>query len=671
MLLVCAAFGAARAQDEDPPGRLARLSDAEVAVSLQPAGLREWTAAELNRPLTSGDTLWSDRNSRAELDLGDAAIRLGSYTGFSFLNLDDARAQMQVTAGTLIVRVRDMQPNQSYEVDTPNLALSLRQPGEYRLDVSEAGDATVVKVGEGAAQAFAAGQTIAIVAQQSVTFSRAQSPGYASLGAPDDLDAWSSARDLQAEDAVSSEYVASDVPGTQDLDNNGVWQDTPEYGYVWMPTAVVAGWAPYRSGHWTWVAPWGWTWVDAAPWGYAPFHYGRWVQCNNSWCWVPGPHSGRPLYAPALVAWVDGAAAPVPAVSGSSVGWFPLAPREMYVPGYQASAAYLRKVNVTDTKRVSSAHITGIHSHPIAPVHYANNRAAAVTSLPQQLFTSGQRLAGMPASTLAGAVATAAPPAILPTRQSVLGAGNGRAVVRPPAAVLNRTVLARTPPPRAPAPFDRQLAALQTNGGRPLPRGQLAKLQPPTAAASVRVIAARGTVIAATALPHRPDAAANVGFAAREQALQHDMVLPAAPRLNHPRTPAAGSAVLPVHAGPAAPAETPPALQPRTDGPPSAPQYLPPAPQRAYSAGDSAPTYNRPSPLPVFHQAAAPDGGTSAPETEGHRAPPPPAPPAVAAPAGAPASAQEGAHPQAPAPAKEPRESAAHGDRDSRERIQR
>ena len=655
MLLVCASFGAAHAQDEDPPGRLARLSAAEGAVSLQPAGLQEWTAAELNRPLTTGDRLWSDSRSRAELDLGDAAIRLGSNTAFSFLDLSDARAQMQVTAGTVIVRVRDKQPNQSYEVDTPNLALFLRQPGEYRLDVSEAGDASVVKVGEGAAQAFAGGQAIAIGAQQSVTFSRAQSPGYASLGASDDLDAWSSARDLQADDSVSSEYMPSDMPGTQDLDNNGVWQDTPEYGYAWMPTAVVAGWAPYRWGHWAWIAPWGWTWVDAATWGYAPFHYGRWVQYHNSWCWVPGTRSGRPVYAPALVGWVGGAAS-VAAASGS-VGWFPLAPREMYVPGYPVSAAYLRKVSP---------------SHPIAPVHYANNRAAGLSSVPQQVFTSGQRLTGMPASTLAEAVATAAPPAIVPTRQSVLGAGNSRAVARPPAAVVNRTVLARVPPPRAPASFDRQLAAIQTNGGRPLPRSQLATLQPRTPATSVRLIAATGTVIAATALPHRPDAATNVGFAAREQALQHDMVLPAAPRTNHTVPSAAGSAVLPVRAAPATPAASPPALQPRIDGSPAAPQYLPPAPQRAYSTDDSAPTYNRPSPLPVFHEPAAADAGTSAPEAETHRVSAPPAPPAVA-PAGAPASAQDGAHPQAPTPTptKEPRESAAHGDRDSRERIQR
>src|SRR5215469_5567058 len=210
LMILGTALATAPAQDADPPGRVARLSDVEGAVSLQPAGLQDWTAASLNRPLTTGDRLWSDQNSRAELDIGDAAIRLGSTTGFSLLNLDDSAAQMQVTAGTLIVRVRDIQPNQSYEIDTPNLALLLQQPGEYRVEVNDTGDTTVVRVSAGAAQASGGGQTISISAQQSVTFTGTNPLAYDSavLGAPDELDNWSAARERQREDSVSSEYVA-------------------------------------------------------------------------------------------------------------------------------------------------------------------------------------------------------------------------------------------------------------------------------------------------------------------------------------------------------------------------------------------------------------------------------------------------------------------------------
>jgi FecR protein len=695
MLLVCAALGTARAQDADPPGRVARLSDVEGSVSLQPADVPDWTAATLNRPLTTGDKLWSDQNSRAELDIGDAVIRLGSTTGFAFLYLDDSRAQLQLSAGTLIMRVRDMQASQSYEIDTPNLALMLQQPGVYRVDVSNAGDATAVRVSEGAAQAYTGAQTVAIGAQQSVSFTGTQQTvAYysASPGTPDDLDNWSAARDLQVDDSVSSEYVAGDIPGTQDLDNSGRWQDTPEYGYVWMPTAVAVGWVPYRFGNWVWISPWGWTWVDAARWGYAPFHYGRWAQWNNAWCWVPAPRFGRPLYAPALVGWVGGPIPGTPAAFGSNVGWFPLGPREAYVPAGHVSPAYLRKVNITNTSRIDNAYLTNVYQNAITPLHYVNRRAAAVTTVPQNIFISGQAVGGhavlLPPAVLAGSAVAAAAPALAPIRQSVLGPSEGRGAAHPPAALLHRLVIARTAPPRAPAPFDQQLAAIQANGGRPLSRAQLERLQAAaTPATPVHVIAPTRAVITASALPHRAPAVhsgnstgaggllapaqvappSSVSFAERERTLQQS-TLPPAPHTMSPR--------IPTYAPPA-PAAAQSAAAPawRSDRPPSAPQYVS-SPQPALTPDDLPDAPSRPFPLPVFHPPEGADPGTPAQEPhhpeQRHQAPPPAAPHG-AVPA---ATATSTAHAPPPAqtqaqPAKGPRDYAAHGDRDSRERAER
>ena len=522
VLALCVVPGRVHADEgADPPSRVARLSDAEGAVSLQPAGMQDWTAAIPNRPLTTGDHLWSDQNSRAELDMGAAAVRLGSNTGFGFLNLDDRSVQMQLATGTLIVRVRDMQAGESYELDTPNVALSLQQPGEYRAEVNERGDLTVIKVSDGAALAAGAdGQQVAVSPQEQLTVSGTDRLAYdaAGLGAPDDFDDWSAARERQLEDATSAEYVASDIPGTQDLDDNGQWQETPEYGYAWIPTAIPVGWVPYRDGHWVWIAPWGWTWVDDSSWGFAPFHYGRWGQCNGRWCWVPGSPAVRPVYAPALVAWAGGAALGGSTAYGTNVGWFPLGPREVYVPAYPATAAYVRAANAASTRGLSNTYITNVYQNRITPTHYANNRAAALTAVSPGVLTSGQAVSthavAISTALLAGALVTAVAPPIAPIRQSVLGPAESHGAIKPPAALLNKPVVARSVPPRAPVSFDAQLAAIQGNGGHALGGAELAQL-PRVPATRVRVVTPTGGAVAASTLPHHPSPARAAVTAAR------------------------------------------------------------------------------------------------------------------------------------------------------------
>jgi hypothetical protein len=483
--------GAAFAQDADPPGRIARLSDAEGSVALQPAGVASWGAAQLNRPVTTGDRLWSDQASRAELDLGSAAVRLGSGTAFSFFNLGDRAVQMQLTAGTLIVHVREIFPNQLYEVDTPNLAVTLLEPGEYRVEVNDAGDTTVVRVSEGRAHVEGGGQSVTLGMQQMARFSGRDTLAYESgpFGVPDDFDAWSAARERGLMNSPSGDYVPEGVPGTQDLDDNGTWELTPEYGYVWAPVVVVVDWAPYRFGHWVFIAPWGWTWIDDASWGFAPYHYGRWVVWNSAWCWVPGPKRLHPVYAPAVVGWVGGPGRRAGAL-GPNVGWFPLAPHEVYVTPYRVSSGYARALNLTNTT-VSGTQVASAYQNNAADVRYLNARVGAVTAVPQAVFAAGERVRGrtvpLSSAALGGTPVAASAPPIMPLPQSVFGAG-AHAVPHPPSAYLNRSVLVRTEPPRAPAPFDRQLGAMQAAGGEALAPAALARLQPPAAAAAVRVL---------------------------------------------------------------------------------------------------------------------------------------------------------------------------------------
>jgi len=284
------------------------------------------------------------------------------------------------------------------------------------------------------------------------------------------------------------------VVGAEDLDSYGEWVQEPDYGYTWYPTAVAVDWAPYRYGRWLWVAPWGWTWVDNAPWGYAPFHYGRWTYLRQRWGWVPAPPGSHAIYAPALVAWIGaapGAAGAAgahgtdrrgaPVAPGALVGWLPLAPGEVYLPGYRVSARYLRNVNVSNTAIINSAYITNVYQTPALQERYANRDAPrALSAVSQRSFTSGKPVAAQliaPPPQWQELEATPRPPPIVPVRQSVLGAAGQSQVRRPPVAIANRTVVARRPPPPAPAPLERQLDAMQVNGGRPLPRAQLQQLR--------------------------------------------------------------------------------------------------------------------------------------------------------------------------------------------------
>ena len=150
LLAVCLALTAgARAQDDDPPTRVARLAYLEGSISFQPAGTEDWVAAPINRPLTTGDALWSARDGRAELQLDGSVLRTGADTSLSFLNLSDRVTQIQLSSGSLIVHVRRLGDDETYEIDTPNLAFSVLQPGIYRISVDGAQGTTAVGVRRG------------------------------------------------------------------------------------------------------------------------------------------------------------------------------------------------------------------------------------------------------------------------------------------------------------------------------------------------------------------------------------------------------------------------------------------------------------------------------------------------------------------------------------------
>ena len=484
----------AAADDDDPPGRVARLGYIRGTISFEPAGTEDWVSAIVNRPLTTGDKLWNDNDSLSELHMGSAVIRLGSNTGISFLNLTDNMAQIQLTEGTLNIRVRRLADDETFEVDTPNLAFSLLRSGSYKVNVNEAGDATVVLVREGQGEVTGGGSAYTVHPREVATFTGTDQIDANVEGwdnSADDFDNWSSERESRTDHSVSARYVSDDVIGYEDLDEYGGWRPVPEYGNVWFPREAAAGWAPYHNGHWVYIAPWGYTWVDDAPWGFAPFHYGRWVVVGGFWGWVPAPPRTvvvgavyvRPVYAPALVAWVGGAHFGV----GLNVGWFPLGPREVYVPSYHVSRTYVNNINVTNTGVSTTVvnnyyNTTVINRTTVTNFTYVNQRVpGAVMATTSAAFTSAQPVSRhavvVNQREMVSARVAYGAPAVAPSREAVLG--GGMAVrVRPPVVMENRVVVVKNTPPPPPPSFARQQQAIRANGGRPLAISQIHQIQP-------------------------------------------------------------------------------------------------------------------------------------------------------------------------------------------------
>ncbi|MGA3187329.1 MAG: DUF6600 domain-containing protein, partial [Bryobacteraceae bacterium] len=334
--------------DDDPPSRAARLSYVAGKVSFQPqAEETDWVDADPNRALTTGDKLWVEQGGRTEIQTVNSTVRLNGHTNFSFLGVEGDTTQIQLSLGVMLIRLKNLDPNETYEVDTPQVAFTLLRPGIYRVEVNEAGDTTVITVRGGDGETTADGKAAPLHANEQVVIKGAPA-SYDKHGAPrgDEFDDWAATRDQQQDASVSVTKVAPGVVGAADLDVAGAWRPAPIYGNVWFPNGMVADWAPYRFGHWGFVPPWGWTWIDDAPWGYAPFHYGRWVMVGGAWGWAPGPVAVTAIFAPALVSFIGGVEL-VGVVD--PVSWVALSWGEPWYPSFGVSFGYYNSVNLCGT----------------------------------------------------------------------------------------------------------------------------------------------------------------------------------------------------------------------------------------------------------------------------------------------------------------------------------
>jgi hypothetical protein len=470
----------------DPPGRAARLGYFQGPFSFRPSTVDDWTAPNSNYPLTTGDELWAAEGAQGEIHVGNATVlRLGPGTAFSFLDLDDDTTQVRVSEGSLAVTVHRLYPDEVVEVATPQTAISLLQPGFYRIDVDERGYQTRLTVRDGEAEVATGGGAVPVYASEAILLSGGDdSPSYdlRDPDAPDAWERWCLERDQREERLEARRYVPDGMVGYTDLDEYGSWRDAPDYGRVWTPRDVSADWAPYRYGRWSWVSPWGWTWIDDAPWGFAPFHYGRWTQLGSSWAWVPGSSVARPIYAPALVGFIGDV------TSGQGAGnlaWFPLGPREVYVPSFRASQDYIRSVNLPYVPNIGQVDVSRL---PALTNAYANlNLPGAVTAVDSNVFASGQPVAKAavvvpPQQARRAKLRPTILESVKPRRESVVGATARAAnTPKPPDRVRQRKVVVRASPPPPPPRIvgEGRVAPATPPPVRPvIQQGQGAKLRP-------------------------------------------------------------------------------------------------------------------------------------------------------------------------------------------------
>jgi hypothetical protein len=613
MLAVAVAFAtAAHAQDEDLPTRVGRVASFGGDVFLAPQeDATDWTAIGLNQPITTGDNLWVATDGRAEIDYGGGQLRLAGDTNVHVSRLDERELSLFVAQGRAILRVRVLEAGDVAYVDTPNTQLRLTRPGLYRVDVDPDRETTslIVRQGE-AAIALASGAQQALPGQTvTVAGIGAADADVVNGAGVDGFDTWSAERDRNYERSRSATYVSPQMVGYADLDPYGSWETSSTYGPVWYPTVVADDWAPYRFGRWAWVRGFGYAWVDDAPWGYAPSHYGRWVHVGGRWGWCPGRYVVRPVWSPAFVAWYGGPSWSVSASLGAPVyGWVPLAWGEPFQPWWG-------RCSHSCWTRYNRPYAVNVAERPRHPRHdYANLRVpGALTAVPGAALAGSRPVAANRVRLQAASpppVLGAAPP-IKPLQVAAPRVQPGLRGAPPPASTMYQAAR-----PRLPA------APAYGAPGSPTARGAL---QPPRQAAQPPIP------------PGTP-----VPRALEPRALEPRPRVPALPS-NGARAAPAPPAVVP-RAAPAPPAAVPRAAPnlPQAAPAPAVPQTAPPRASQPLPRRTNGVESPRAAPPPAMPQAAPPraiepraralprqEGVSVAPQAphRGGGQPPPSAPP--------------------------------------------
>jgi hypothetical protein len=455
--------------DESPVAWVGRVSTVEGGLSIKPQG-GDWAdSAVVNDPVAAGMAVKTGAQGRAVLRFGPETIVLAPGTELTIGQADSSGSQFTLKQGRVGVRLARADPALSIEVDSPRGGVWLLTPGDY--DIAAGDDHTPERVaaldgrlritGKGLDRVLTTGSAAMLSGNDPVIV------GLEGAGSDDFVASWRPGK--SDDDTQSLGYVSAEMTGYDALDTAGTWQTIDGVGPTWFPRDVAADWAPYRNGHWRWIAPWGWTWIDDAAWGFAPSHYGRWARLPSAaatdglgadterWGWVPGALVQHPAYMPATVAFLGTAGVGIsyPEAFGPAVAWFPLAPDEPYWPRYTNDAAAIRRANLgslTDLAIVTPGE-DGNPPDAVVNGKYRNRRFAS--AVPRAVFLAGKPVAAalvqLPERRLLNAPLLAGSPQINPAPPPTAMASAANPAGRSMAGAVQTFARILTPRPTLPS----------------------------------------------------------------------------------------------------------------------------------------------------------------------------------------------------------------------------
>ena len=199
-ILMLSALSAA-AQYGPPPGRapqrVAVVQYISGEVSVAPSGTNDWKAAQLNQPLRPSEYVWTATNSRAELNVGGAFLRMNSEASLTLAALSPGNMQVSVNQGEVELTVFQMLQGQIYEIDTPNATLTVNKTGVYSVEVRPSEEKTLVTVRKGSLAATGSGPSVKINSGEQLTFLGGTSLQHTAEKAPppNGFEDWASVRD--------------------------------------------------------------------------------------------------------------------------------------------------------------------------------------------------------------------------------------------------------------------------------------------------------------------------------------------------------------------------------------------------------------------------------------------------------------------------------------------